>query len=184
MNFGRFAARFALVGSLCLATIVPAQAKFWQCVPFAREVSGVDIHGNALTWWNKAKGLYQRGDAPEVGAVMSFAPVGKMKLGNVAVVSEIVSNREVRLTHANWSVRGKIEYNVRAVDVSPDNDWSEVKVWYGPIDALGSTTYPVNGFIYPDAGPDSQQVADGTNYADKPVLDNGLDREHAMAFHD
>jgi hypothetical protein len=46
-------------------------------------------------------------------------------------------------------VRGHIEEDVRAVDMSEDNDWSRVRVWYTPNEALGSTEWPVHGFIYP-----------------------------------
>lgn len=150
MNLARFAARFALVGSLCLALAAPAEARFWQCVPYARQISGIDIHGNAWTWWAQAAGHYQRGDEPRVGAVMSFKAFGKMKLGHVAMVSKIISDREVLLTHANWSRRGGVETDVRAVDVSPQGDWSEVKVWFASNGDLGTTVYPVNGFIYAD----------------------------------
>jgi len=37
---------------------------------------------------------------------------------------------------------------VRAVDVSEDNDWSRVRIWFAPIKALGGTAWPVTGFIY------------------------------------
>lgn len=148
MNFRTSAARFALVFSCALMVAAPASAHFWQCVTFAREVSGIDIHGNANTWWHQAEGHYQRGHTPKVGAVMSFEASGRMRMGHVAMVSKVVGDREVLLTHANWSRPGEVERNVRAVDVSPDNDWSEVKVWYAPTDDLGTTVYPVNGFIY------------------------------------
>ncbi|MGN6376249.1 MAG: CHAP domain-containing protein [Sphingomonas sp.] len=151
MNFRTFAARFALVVSCGLMTATPAMAHFWQCVTFAREVSGIDIHGNANTWWSQAAGRYNRGHAPKEGAVLAFASYGKMRLGHVAMVSKVVSDREVLLTHANWSHPGQVERNVRAVDVSPNNDWSEVKVWYAPTDDLGDTVYPTKGFIYPGA---------------------------------
>ena len=53
------------------------------------------------------------------------------------------------LTHANWSrqngERGHAEQDVTLYDVSPDNDWSEVKVWYRDSDGLGSSIYPVDG---------------------------------------
>jgi hypothetical protein len=56
------------------------------------------------------------------------------------------------VTHANWSrqngERGHAEQDVTLTDVSPDNDWSEVRVWYRDMDGLGSTTYPLYGFIY------------------------------------
>jgi hypothetical protein len=38
--------------------------------------------------------------------------------------------------------------DVRAVDVSDANDWSEVRVWYAPIGIWGTTHWPVDGFIY------------------------------------
>ena len=153
MKFGSFAARFALVAVCALMTVVPAQARFWQCAPYAREVSGIQIFGNANTWWSQAAGKYERGDAPKVGAVLSFRSTGHMRLGHVATVAAVVSDREVLLNHANWSRRGGIEYTARAVDVSAAGDWSQVKVWYGPQGGLGTTTYPTNGFIYGNGAP-------------------------------
>jgi surface antigen len=154
MTIRGFAARFALMILCCLSAAVPAQAGsgVLQCVPFARQVSGIEIYGNARTWWDQAEGRYARGNTPEVGSVMSFAAIRSMPYGHVAMVSKIVSDREVLLTHANWSYRGGIERNVRAVDVSDAGDWSKVRVWYAPIGALGGTSYPVNGFIYPEGG--------------------------------
>lgn len=140
----------------CLATALPAQAaksRFWQCAPYAREVSGVAIHGNAWTWWAQAEGRYARGDTPRVGAVMSFQKTRKNPFGHVAMVSGVISDREVLLHHANWSRRGGVERDVRAVDVSAAGDWSQVKVWFAPLGDLGTSVYPVNGFIYPDAAP-------------------------------
>ncbi|KTF69469.1 CHAP domain-containing protein [Sphingomonas sp. HT-1] len=153
--FTRFAARFALMAACALMTVVPAQAKgtFWQCVTFARQASGVELRGNAWTWWNQAEGRYQRGETPAVGAVMSFQRTARMPMGHVAMVSEVISAREVLLTHANWSRPGAVERDVRAIDVSPNGDWSEVRVWYGPVAGLGTSVYPVNGFIYPGAAP-------------------------------
>lgn len=128
---------------------------YLQCVPYARQVSGIQIYGDALTWWDKAEGHYARGSRPKPGAVMSFRPHGNMELGHVAAVSRVIDSRTVLLRHANWSIidgrRGQIENDVRAVDVSENNDWSAVRVWYAPIGALGTTAWPVNGFIYPEA---------------------------------
>lgn len=80
-----------------------------------------------------------------------------MRLGHVAVVSQIIDDRKILLDHANWSPingrRGQIERRVAAIDVSKGGDWSRVKIWYAPIGALGKTAYPVNGFIYPDEKP-------------------------------
>lgn len=153
MKFGGFAARFALMVSCALVMAVPAQARFWQCAPYAREISGIQIFGNANTWWSQAAGHYERGNAPRVGAVLAFASTGKMRLGHVAMVSAIVSDREILLTHANWSRRGGVETNVRAIDVSEAGDWSAVKVWYGPNGGLGTSSYPTRGFIYSGKSP-------------------------------
>lgn len=128
---------------------------YWQCVPFARMISGVQIFGDAWTWWKQAAGRYETGQTPVAGAVLCFKPTGKMRLGHVAVVSQVLTDRVIQITHANWShingSRGQIERDVTVVDVSPNGDWSQVKVWYDPIRDLGSTTYPVHGFIYQDA---------------------------------
>lgn len=136
---------------------------YLQCVPYAREVSGINIYGDALTWWDQAEGRYARGHRPKVGAVMSFAPHGRMELGHVAAVSRVIDSRTVLLRHANWSPidgrRGQIEDNVRAVDVSEANDWSEVRVWYAPIGNLGTTAWPVNGFIYPEKPGRNERLA-------------------------
>jgi surface antigen len=142
----RFAARFALFLSFSLMISAPAQAQFWQCVTFARSVTDIQIRGNAHTWWAQADGLYERGQDPQVGAVMAFKSSGKMRLGHVAKVSKIVSDREVLLTHANWSYRGGVERDVRAIDVSEAGDWSKVQVWYRG--RMGISTYPIYGFIY------------------------------------
>ena len=131
MNLKVLAARFALVVTCGLMATAPAAAQFWQCAPYAREISGIDIHGNANTWWGQAAGRYERGNEPRVGAVLAFKATHRMRVGHVAMVSHVVNDREVLLTHANWSRPGRVETDVRAVDVSPNNDWSVVKVWYG-----------------------------------------------------
>jgi len=123
-----------------------------ECVPYARQASGIQLFGDAHTWWDQADGQYARGHVPVPGAVMSFRPHGGMRLGHVAMVSKVIDTRTVLLRHSNWSPidgrRGQAEVDVRAVDVSEANDWSEVRVWYAPIGDLGTTRWPVDGFIY------------------------------------
>jgi surface antigen len=119
-----------------------------QCVPYARDVSGIRIYGDAHTWWEQAQGRYARGSQPRVGAVMAIRPAGNSRLGHVAAVSGVIDSRTVLLRHANWSSPGQIEDNVRAIDVSPDNDWSEVRIWHGPSGQLGVRHWPLYGFIY------------------------------------
>ncbi|NNC72745.1 MAG: CHAP domain-containing protein [Sphingomonadaceae bacterium] len=142
---GLFAFAFFIFGE-----VAPAQAR-WQCVTYARHVSDFEIRGNAHTWWAQAEDLHERGSIPETGSVMVLRPHGRMRLGHVAFVREVVNDRQIRLNHANWSSRGMVESNVLAEDVSPDNDWSVVKVWHTPTGQLGITNYPVYGFIYADA---------------------------------
>jgi surface antigen len=125
---------------------------YWQCVPFARLVSGIQLFGDAWTWWNQAAGKYQTGYTPKAGAVLCFRPTGRMRLGHVAVVSQVLTDRVIQISHANWSLidgeRGHVERNVTVVDVSPNGDWSQVKVWNDPSHNLGGTVYPTYGFIY------------------------------------
>ena len=142
---------FLVASFLVIGIAMPAEARDprWQCVTYARSVSDIEIRGNAHTWWASAAGRYERGSMPSPGSVMVLRPHGRMRLGHVAMVREIVNERQIRLNHANWSRRGMIENNVLAEDVSPNNDWSVVKVWHTPTNQLGITNYPVYGFIYP-----------------------------------
>jgi len=121
----------------------------YQCVPYARAISGVQIRGNAWSWWGKAAGLYRRGAEPRVGSVMVFKRIRSMRYGHIAMVSEIVNERLIRIDHANW-VSGEIHRGALVRDISPNGDWSRVRVWYPPIDNWGSTHYPIYGFIYPE----------------------------------
>lgn len=144
---------FALAAGLALAPL-PVSAESWQCVPFARMISGIQIFGDAHTWWSKARGRYETGQAPATASVLVFKPQGRMNRGHVAVVSEVLTERIIKVTHANWSDidgrRGQIEQDVTVADVSERGDWTKVKVWYAPIDDLGTTAYPTHGFIYQD----------------------------------
>jgi hypothetical protein len=121
----------------------------WQCVTYAASHSQIALRGNAHTWWDHAEGVYERGHQPVPGSVMVMKSTGSMPMGHVAIVSRIVSDREVLLTHANWKGDGSVETNVRAIDVSAAGDWSEVRVWYAPSHAMGIRTIPTYGFILP-----------------------------------
>ena len=159
-----------LVGSLCaclalaFSGVGAAHAEdYWQCAAFARVFSGIQIFGDAWTWWQKATGHYLKGDTPKSGAVLVFRPQGAMRLGHVAVVSQVLTDRIIQVTHANWSLidgeRGKIEQNVTVVDVSPAGDWTQVKVWYDPLRDLGTTTYSTYGFVYNTAAQNAGSAA-------------------------
>jgi surface antigen len=159
-----------LLGSLIAAAVFALSGanganatEYWQCAAFARVFSGIQIFGDAYTWWEKASGRYAEGDTPQAGAVLVFKRQGSMRLGHVAVVSQVLTDRIIQVTHANWSridgERGQIEQNVTVVDVSPDGDWSQVKVWYDPVRDLGTTTYSTYGFIYQAAAQSAQSAA-------------------------
>jgi surface antigen len=147
------------LGSIAMVVVLMMSAggsahadDYLQCVPFARMASGIQLFGDAWTWWQKAAGKYAQGFVPKAGAVLVFKPSGVMSKGHVAVVSQVLTDRIIQISHANWSIidgsRGQVENNVTVVDVSSKGDWSQVKVWYDPARDLGSTVYPTYGFIY------------------------------------
>lgn len=138
------AGRDEVKAAVAYATANRPKGRLW-CVPFARMVSGVDIRGNAKTWWGQAAGRYARGQEPQVGAVMAFAASRAIPLGHVAVVSRVLSDREILVDQANWE-RNRITEDTLVVDVSEKGDWSRVKV-ANRGGSLGRVN-PVNGFIY------------------------------------
>ncbi len=124
-----------------------------QCVAYARSASNVSLSGNAADWWDNAAGVYARGNRPQPGSVLAFTANGRMRLGHVAVVSRVINGREIEVDHANWGgYRGAVARGVPVVDVSPNNDWTAVRVGLSRGD-FGSV-YPTYGFIYdrPDNG--------------------------------
>lgn len=140
----------AALGVLCALVAAPAQAL--QCVPYAREASGLDLRGDAWTWWGNAVGRYERGAAPKLGSVLVFKRQNRMRHGHVSVVTRVIDRRQVLVEHANWApnrsrARGQITRNVRVMDVSMANDWSQVRVWNDGADTFGRP-YPTFGFIY------------------------------------
>jgi surface antigen len=118
-----------------------------QCVPYARDHSGIKIYGDAYTWWNKAAGKYPRTALPEPGAVMVLNNYAGETHGHVAVVRRLVSPREIRVDHANWLNDGAIYVNDPVEDVSSGNDWSVVRVYNLKTGNWGGRLYPVQGFI-------------------------------------
>jgi len=122
-----------------------------ECVPFARELSGVDVIGDAWTWWDQAAGRYERGRVPVVGSVLAFRATDVMPLGHVAVVGRVVGSRELLIHHANWDGglgKGMVDVDARVRDLSARNDWSLVQVWHPGRREWGSGSHAVAGFIY------------------------------------
>lgn len=120
-----------------------------QCVPFAREASGIAIYGDAKNWWKLAAGKYPRTRTPQVGAVLVMKGYRTTRRGHVAVVKEILDDRTIVVDHANWGNDGRIYLNAPMRDESPKNDWSQVRVWYTPNNAWGKRIYRTRGFILP-----------------------------------
>ena len=70
--------------------------------------------------------------------------------GSAAVVTRILSSREIIIDHANWLNRGRLHLGTPVRDVSANNDWSAVRVWYTLGKKYGARSYPAHGFIYPE----------------------------------
>ena len=135
----------------------PSMSQSWnadkneQCVPFARRRSGIEIRGNAHTWWDQCS-PDQRSAKPYEGAVMVLSKTNRLRFGHLAVVKDIVNSREINVTHTNWGNNPKkrrvVYESMRVKDVSPNNDWSSAKFWNKYSRAYGSP-YKVSGFIVP-----------------------------------
>ena len=147
-----------------------------SCVPFARAATGIALKGNAANWWDAAAGVYQRGSQPEPGSILNFRATGNMRLGHVAVVTNVIGDREVEIDHANWAgpgaSKGGVSRGIRVQDVSASNDWSAVRVALGHSGDFGSV-YPTYGFIYdrPDNGRMVANVRAIRPVGDKVMLD-------------
>jgi hypothetical protein len=120
-----------------------------QCVPYAREISGIEIYGDAVAWWDMARDKYPRTSHPASGSVLVLEGYNTTKRGHLAVVRRVVSAREIVIDHANWLNRGEISLDQPVVDVSANNDWSQVRVWHSPSGQYGIRIYRALGFIRP-----------------------------------
>ncbi len=159
----RLATMGALAGLAACAgparpTATLSHAATVECAPYARQVSGIQLYGDAADWWDAAAGRYQRSAEPSPGAVLVFQRSPRLPHGHVSVVASLRSGREVTVTQANW-VHGRIAHGEPVVDVSPANDWTAVRVWWEPAGQLGSTVYPAFGFI---AAPADRRQAPGS----------------------
>jgi hypothetical protein len=117
------------------------------CVEYARMRSGLAVFGDAKHWWSRAKNVYARLSHPVEEAVMVFSGSKRLKRGHVAVVAGIVGPRQIVVDQANWENHGEIDHDTPVLDVSPDNDWSRVRVWDMRSRTFGSHVYAISGFI-------------------------------------
>ena len=150
-----------------------------QCVAFAKQDAGIEISGNARDWWSNAAGIYERGQKPEIGSVLSFRANERMPLGHVAVVAGMADSRTITIDQAHWNSRG-ITRDIEVKDVSEDNDWSQVRVQLAHEGEFGSI-YATHGFIYPrpDAGA-AVQVAARVDAHGVMRVTAGSDLSHAV----
>jgi surface antigen len=120
-----------------------------ECAPFARALTGVALSGAAADWWQQADGRYVRMQTPQVGSVLVLRRSGRLPSGHVAVVSQVLSRRQITVTQANW-VHHRVTEDQPVIDVSERGDWSVVRIWWPPSAQLGTAEYEAFGFIRPD----------------------------------
>ena len=135
-----------------------------ECVPFARALTGVQLRGAAEDWWQEAAGRYQRASSPAVGSILVLARSGRLPDGHVAVVTRVLSARQVLVTQANW-VHHRVTADQPVIDVSAGNDWSVVRLWWPPSGQMGIAEYAVRGFIQPDRPASHDQLIAETPHA-------------------
>jgi surface antigen len=123
-----------------------------QCALYARRVSGIRLYGDAGGWWSQAKGRYKRGHRPAPGSVLVLKSTSRMHSGHVAVVKKVLGPRKITVTHSNWGDSSRSRHivydSMLAEDVSPANDWSQVRFWNDAKNVMGFP-YAAYGFIYP-----------------------------------
>lgn len=137
-------------GDLATGGRIERPATPLECAPYARARSGIPIYGDAYTWWDQAAGHYLRSTGPKRGAVLVLDRYAGPTRAHLAVVRTVSSSRRIRVDHANWLDDGAIYLNDPVMDVSPDNDWSVVRVFNLSTGAWGGRIYPVRGFIGPE----------------------------------
>ena len=132
-----------------------------ECAPFARALTGVHLAGAAADWWQQADGRYSRSHSPDVGSLLVFRRSGRLPSGHVAVVSEVVSARQILVSQANW-VHHRVTEDQSVIDVSAGGDWSLVRVFWPPSGQIGTGEYPTYGFIRPDHPQSHRSIAEHT----------------------
>jgi len=163
---------------LTIPAAVPASAM--ECVAYAKSITQINLRGDAWKWWDSANGEYSRGHVPHMGAVMVFDRTKHMRHGHVAVVREIINSRKMLVDHANWAPqrghgRGQVTTRVMVLDVSPHNDWTQVRVWHEASGEMGQRVYPTYGFIYTKGGNKPEDVKQAAAPAAEPEIDFATD---------
>jgi surface antigen len=132
-----------------------------ECAPFARALTGVALRGDAADWWDGAQGRYARGNTPVVGGVLVFTRSARLPYGHVAVVSHLLERRKILVTQANW-VHHRVTQDQAIIDVSPGNDWTELRVFWPPSGQMGTGVYTAYGFVSPGRRTTHEEIAQAT----------------------
>jgi hypothetical protein len=140
-----------------------------QCVPYARAQSGINIFGDAYTWWNQAEGRFEKRSTPLSGTVLVLANYAGPTSAHLAVVRSMDSARTIRVDHANWFNDGQVYVDDPVIDVSANNDWSQVRVFNVRTQAWGTKIYYVQGFIAPNRPTGPSPVAPPPPRRDDPI---------------
>ena len=127
----RLASSFSRIASRqyapSLAPVVAAERASVRAV--RPENSGIELSGNAARGGTTLPACMSGALAPEVGSILNFrARPGTCGWATVAVVTNVISPRHIEIDHANWGAPGRISRNIDVVDVSPSNDWTDVRV--------------------------------------------------------
>jgi hypothetical protein len=133
---------------LVAGTVFAQEAKAQSCVFWVRQLTDIEVRGDAWRWWDNAAGSYERSSRPSVGSVLVFRRASGLRQGHVSTVSRVVDRRTIEVDHS-WLADNRLYRGMRVVDVSPRNDWTRVRVWHPGIDELGTTAYPTYGFVHP-----------------------------------
>ena len=104
-------------------------------------------------------------------ALFALEPAGtRQRTGVPPFLSDIVARRKILVTQANW-VHHRVTMDQAVIDVSPDNDWSAVRVFWPPSNAMGAGEYPAYGFIHAKRPASHDQLRVATPRAVNLALD-------------
>lgn len=149
MRVKGFAIGIAASAFLVMSPLSSAHAQYGDCVRTVRAISDFTIQGDAWMWWQRAAdSSYQRDNRPALGSVLVFKRSPRMGRGHVSLVSALIDRRTIEVDHSWINGRG-LRRGMLVSDVSPNNDWSMVRVWHEPTDQMGQRVYPAYGFILP-----------------------------------
>jgi hypothetical protein len=129
-----------LAATLWASFALPTVARAQMCVAYARSLTHFAITGDAWTWWDHAAPRYERSHRPIIGSVLVFRRTERLHQGPVSVVSAVNDERTIRVDHS-WLPGHGLYRGMLVVDISPDNDWTMVRVWHPMTGELGLRGY-------------------------------------------